>query len=94
MGAFAARAGVELRATGESVRKRTAETRDDLTPQEAQIAYLARAGLSNPQIAAQLFLSKHTVEYHLRKVFAKLEIGSRHQLEGALPDRATAAPVA
>ena len=94
MEAFAERARRELSATGETARRRTLETRDELTPQEAQIAHLARAGLSNPQIAAQLFLSPHTVEYHLRKVFAKLEISSRHQLSGRLPDRANTAPVA
>ena len=94
MEAFAERARRELSATGETARKRTPEARDELTPQEAQIADLARGGLSNPQIAAQLFLSPHTVEYHLRKVYAKLQISSRHQLQGALPDRATTAPAA
>ena len=86
MEAFAGRARRELAATGETARERTAEARDTLTPQEAQIAGLARAGLSNPEIAAQLFLSPRTVEYHLRKVFGKLNISSRHQLEHALPD--------
>jgi DNA-binding CsgD family transcriptional regulator len=86
MEAFAERARRELSATGARARKRTAEARDELTPQEAQIADLARAGLSNPQIAAQLFLSRHTVDYHLRKVFAKLGISSRNQLHWALPD--------
>ena len=89
MEAFAERARRELAATGETVRKRTVEARDMLTPQEAQIAGLARGGLSNPEIAAQLFLSPHTVEYHLRKVFSKLQISSRHQLEQALPDDAS-----
>ena len=88
MEAFAERARRELLATGETVRKRTADTRDQLTPQEAQIARLARAGLSNPEIAAQLFLSPRTVEYHLAKVFTKLEISSRRQLGQALPDGA------
>ena len=78
--AFADRARRELQATGETARKRTAETRDDLTPQEAQIARLARDGLSNPDIGAQLFISPRTVQYHLRKVFGKLEISSRNQL--------------
>jgi DNA-binding NarL/FixJ family response regulator len=87
MEGFAERSRRELLATGETARKRTPEARDDLTPQEVQIADLARGGLSNPQIAAQLFLSRHTVEYHLRKVFAKLAITSRHQLERALTDR-------
>jgi DNA-binding NarL/FixJ family response regulator len=86
MEAFAGRARRELAATGETARERTAEARDTLTPQEAQIAGLARVGLSNPEIAAQLFLSPRTVEYHLRKVFGKLNISSRHQLEHALPD--------
>jgi DNA-binding CsgD family transcriptional regulator len=86
MQAFAERARRELLATGETVRKRTAETTDQLTPQEAQIARLARSGLSNPEIAAQLFLSPRTVEYHLAKVFTKLDITSRRQLRQALPD--------
>jgi DNA-binding NarL/FixJ family response regulator len=85
MEAFAERARVELLATGERARKRTIETRDDLTPQEAQIARLARDGLSNREIGARLFISKHTVEYHLRKVFAKLGISSRTKLAEALP---------
>jgi ATP/maltotriose-dependent transcriptional regulator MalT len=83
--AFAERARVELEATGEHARKRTAETRDDLTPQEAQIARLARDGLSNAEIGARLFISMHTVEYHLRKVFAKLGINSRTKLAQTLP---------
>ena len=72
MEAFAERARKELLATGEKTRKRTAETRDDLTTQERQIAELARDGLSNPAIGARLFLSPRTVEWHLRKVFGKL----------------------
>ena len=86
MQAFAERARRELVATGETADQRTMEARDTLTPQEAQIAQLARAGLSNPEIAAQLFLSPRTVEWHLRKVFTKLEIRSRLQLQRALPD--------
>jgi DNA-binding CsgD family transcriptional regulator len=85
MEAFADRTRVELLATGERARKRTIETRDDLTPQEAEIARLARDGLSNPEIGARLFISKHTVEYHLRKVFAKLGISSRAKLAEVLP---------
>src|SRR5918997_1498068 len=85
MEAFAERARRELLATGEKVRKRTVETRDELTPQEQEIARLARDGLSNPEIGARLFLSPRTVEWHLRKVFTKLEIRSRRELSGALP---------
>jgi DNA-binding NarL/FixJ family response regulator len=84
MAGFAERARRELIATGERPRKRGAETRGDLTPQEAQIAELARAGYSNPEIGAQLFLSPRTVEWHMRKVLAKLGISSRRELEQAL----------
>jgi DNA-binding CsgD family transcriptional regulator len=84
MEGFADRARHELQATGETVRKRTLETRDDLTAQERQIARLARDGLSNPEIGARLFLSPRTVEWHLRNVFTKLDIHSRHQLADAL----------
>jgi DNA-binding NarL/FixJ family response regulator len=87
MEAFAERARHELQASGEKVRKRTVETRDDLTPQERQVARLARDGLTNREIAAQLFLSTRTVEYHLHKVFAKLGIGSRMGLHDALADK-------
>ena len=87
MEAFAERARRELVATGETVRKRRDDTRDELTPQEQQIARLARDGLSNSEIAAQLFLSPRTVEWHLGKVFTKLGITSRRGLDGALPDR-------
>jgi ATP/maltotriose-dependent transcriptional regulator MalT len=85
MEAFAERTRRELTATGETVRKRTAETRDELTPQEEQIARLARDGLSNADIGAQLFLSPRTIEWHLRKVFGKLGISSRIGLHDALP---------
>jgi DNA-binding CsgD family transcriptional regulator len=84
MEAFAERARRELLATGQKARKRSVETRDQLTPQEEQIARLARDGLSNPEIGAQLFLSARTVEWHLRKVYTKLGIGSRHELKAAL----------
>jgi DNA-binding CsgD family transcriptional regulator len=83
---FAERARRELLATGETVRKRTPETRDDLTAQESQIARLAGAGRTNPEIGAELFISPRTVEWHLRKVFTKLDISSRKELRGALPD--------
>jgi ATP/maltotriose-dependent transcriptional regulator MalT len=85
MQAFAERARRELLATGEKVRKRSPETRQELTAQEEQIARLARDGLSNPEIGGQLFLSARTVEWHLRKVFTKLDISSRRQLRVALP---------
>jgi DNA-binding CsgD family transcriptional regulator len=84
MAAFAERARRELQATGETVRKRTVEARSTLTAQEAYIARLARDGRTNPEIGAQLFLSARTVEWHLRKVFTKLSIGSRHELKAVL----------
>jgi len=88
--AFAERARGELLATGETVRKRTVETRDELTAQEAQIARLARDGRTNPEIGAQLFISPRTVEWHLRNVFTKLGIRSRRELHEALPDEPSA----
>ena len=84
--AFAERAQTELLATGGRARKRRSETADELTPQEMRIAWLASEGFSNPEIATQLFISASTVGYHLRKVFRKLGISSRMQLQGALPD--------
>jgi DNA-binding CsgD family transcriptional regulator len=91
MEAFAERAGRELAATGETARKRTADTDHELTAQEALIARLARDGLSNPEIGARLFISARTVKYHLGKVFTKLDISSRTQLERALPGDPTTA---
>jgi DNA-binding CsgD family transcriptional regulator len=84
--AFGERTRRELLATGETMPRRTAETRDVLTAQEAQIARLAADGHTNPAIGAQLFISPRTVEYHLRKVFAKLDISSRRELRAALPE--------
>jgi DNA-binding CsgD family transcriptional regulator len=86
--AFAERARRELQATGEKVRKRSEDTRADLTPQEEEIAQLARDGRTNQEIGAQLFIGRRTVEWHLRKVFAKLDINSRRELEHAMRKRA------
>ena len=91
--AFADRARIELRAAGGHARQQTTETPDTLTAQEALIARLAGDGASNPQIAAQLFISPATVAYHLRKVFTKLGISSRSQLAPPLPARHGAAPL-
>ena len=88
--AFAQRARRELAAAGEAVHERTAETRDELTPQETQIARLARNGHTSREIGAQLFLSPRTVDWHLRKVFAKLGINSRKQLGTVLTESALA----
>jgi DNA-binding NarL/FixJ family response regulator len=90
MEAFAERTRRELLATGERVRKRTVETQDQLTPQELQIARLASDGRTNPEIGAHLFLSRRTVEWHLRKVFDKLEVRSRRELPAALQRAARA----
>jgi DNA-binding CsgD family transcriptional regulator len=83
--AFAERARRELLATGETARKRTVETLGSLTPQESQVARLARDGLTNPEIGSRLFISARTVQYHLSKVFTKLNITSRSQLDRVLP---------
>jgi len=91
MAAFAERARRELRATGETARKptapavRTGAATEVLTPQEAQVARLARDGLSNPEIGARLFISPRTAQYHLSSVFTKLGISSRSQLDRVLP---------
>jgi DNA-binding CsgD family transcriptional regulator len=88
--AFAERAEREVRATGAIAHQRTVEIRVDLTAQESQIARLASEGLSNPEIASRLFISPKTVEYHLHKVFGKLDIGSRIELRRALASDAHA----
>jgi len=92
MEGFAERARRELIATGETVRRRTVSPAADveLTAQERQIAQMVRDGFTNPEVAARLFLSPRTVEWHLRKVFTKLEISSRRELRDALPSRAPA----
>jgi DNA-binding CsgD family transcriptional regulator/tetratricopeptide (TPR) repeat protein len=87
--AFAERARLELEAAGETVRMRAAGTDETLTPQEGQIARLAGEGLTNLEIGARLFLSPHTIEWHLRKVFAKLGIKSRKELSAAMPENSS-----
>ena len=93
MDAYAERARRELQATGETVRRRTPDTLDDLTQQEAQIARLAADGQTNTEIGGQLFLSPRTVEWHLRKVFGKLAISSRRELRAALAEPGAAVAV-
>jgi DNA-binding CsgD family transcriptional regulator len=88
MAAFAERARLELTATGEKLRKRSADADTGLTEQEARIARLAREGRTNTEIGVQLYLSARTVEWHLRKVFTKLGISSRRELRTALPQAA------
>jgi DNA-binding NarL/FixJ family response regulator len=84
MDAFAERARRELAATGETVRKRTGDTSQELTAQELHIARLAAQGFTNPEIGAELFISPRTVEWHMRKVFGKLGVTARRQLRDAL----------
>ena len=88
--AFAERARLALAAAGETVRRRVVASHQELTAQELHIARLAAEGRTNPEIGAELFISPHTVEWHLRKVFAKLSIGSRKQIRAMLAQRATA----
>jgi ATP/maltotriose-dependent transcriptional regulator MalT len=92
--AFAGRAARELVSTGERARKRTVETREELTAQEAQVARLACDGLSNCVIGERLFISQHTVAHHLRKVITKLDITSRNELGRVLPQSSAPAGVA
>jgi DNA-binding CsgD family transcriptional regulator len=94
MEAFADRARRERLATGETVRKRRDSAQDELTPQETQIALMARAGLTNAEIGGQLFLSPRTVEWHLKKIFAKLGINSRRGLQEALHSAGREATIA
>jgi len=89
--AFAERARHELLATGETVRKRVFATIEELTPQERHISRLASEGLTNPEIGAQLFISPRTVEWHLSKVFTKLDITSRKELRQAMSEPGRAA---
>jgi len=84
MEAFSERARIELEATGEHARRRTVDSLGQLTPQEAQISRLVAQGHTNREIAAQLFISPSTVEYHLRKAFRKLDVSSRTQLANRL----------
>jgi len=86
--AFAERARRALKAAGETVRRPDVSAHDALTPQEAQIARLARDGHTNPEIGAQLFISPRTVEYHLHKVFRKLNLSARSELRDALVETA------
>ena len=90
---FAARARRELLATGETLNRQASSAAAGLTAQELQVASLARDGLSNPEIGIRLFISARTAQYHLRKVFSKLDISSRAQLAYVLPPDSISPPV-